>query len=368
MKILILLGDLNRCNGITSYVMNYYQKLDKNKFSIDFVITNDDIDEAYEKNIIENNSKIFYVPAPKIKSMFSDLKNIKKFLKQHLKNYDIFYCHLLNQGYFYLHNAKKLGFEKRVFHSHNIVTREKNKLRDFRNQLFKHLVAKEANYYLACSDVAGKDLLGEKGNYQLVNNAISIEQYIFDEDIRNQVRKTLQLEDKVVFIQVGRLAYQKNPQFTIEVFREIKKNIKNAVLLFVGSGADELELKQMVNQYQLESDVLFLGTRNDVPNLLMGADVFLFPSRFEGLGMVAIEAQVSGLPCYISATVPRETKILDTTQYLETESPVVWAKEIEATYLKAVRGNYAVEVKNKGYDIHQEAQNLELILEKISLE
>ncbi len=366
-KILILLGDLNRCNGITSYVMNYYKYLNHEQFDIDFVITNNDIDPDYQRIIEENNSKIFFVPAPSIKTMIRDFRKMKSFLKEHLLQYDMFYCHLLNQGYFYLRYARKLGFHKRVFHSHNIVTREKNKLRDFRNQLFKHLVSKEADYYFACSDLAGIDLLGKKQDYQIINNAIEVKEYIYDETIRKKIRKDFNIEDKLVCIQVGRLAYQKNPEFSLKFFQEFQKKIPNAFLIFVGSGVEEDKLKQMVNDNHLDQNVLFLGTRNDVNHLLMAADIFLFPSRFEGLGMVAIEAQVSGLPCYISNAVPRETKILDTTEYLSTDDIKLWVDVVSNQYSSAVRKDYSALVRKQGYDIEEEVKTLETILHDICI-
>lgn len=367
-KILILLGDLNRCNGISSYVMNYYKKIDKEKFKIDFIITNDDVDLDYKKIIKENNSKIYFIKAPKIKTMFRDLNNIKSFLKENLNKYDIFYCHLVNQGYFYLRYAKKLGFKKTIFHSHNIVTREKNILRDFRNQLFKNLISKSANYYFACSDMAGQDVLGKNGNYTIINNAIEINNYAFSKNARKELRNQLNINDgQIVFIQVGRLAYQKNPEFTIELFNKLNKEFDDSLLLFVGFGPDEEKLKNMVNGYMLSDKIKFLGVRDDVEKLMSASDIFLFPSRFEGLGMVAIEAQISGLPCYISDKVPTETKIMDTTKYISLDDIELWTKNIVLDKNDFCnRRSYIEEAKSKGYDINTEVKKLEKVLEEIA--
>lgn len=365
-KILILLGNLDRCNGITSYVMNYYKKINHNKFSIDFIITENKIDDDYKKLIESNNSKIIYIKSPSIKTIFSDLNNIKKYLSDNLNKYDIFYCHLLNQGYFYLKYAKKLGFKKRVFHSHNIVMREKNPIRDFRNQLFKKLVSKEADYYLACSNIAGVDLLGNKRKFLIINNAIELNKFVYNIETRDKIRKKYNLENKLVFVQVGRLDFQKNCSFSIKLIDEYKNYVdRNIKLLFIGSGEEEQELKSLVKEKKLEEYISFLGTKNNVNEFLNASDIFLFPSRFEGLGIVAIEAQVSGLPCYISKNVPIETKMIDTTKYIDINNMSAWINTISETNMDAVRGDYTYECSKKGFNIDEEVIKLEKFFKEV---
>ncbi len=358
-KILILLGNLNRCNGITSYVMNYYEKINKEKFLIDFIITKNDVDEEYRKLIESNDSKIYYIKAPKLKTALKDLVQIKSFLKENLSKYDIFYCHLINQGYFYLKYAKKMGFKNTILHSHNIIAREKNILRDFRNQIFRRLISRVSNYYFACSDIAGQAVTRKDGKYTIIKNAIDVDKYTFDIDARHKIRHKLNIDEKYVFVQVGRLAYEKNPQFSVMLINDILKKNVNAMLLFIGEGPEEENLKAMVKNVKLEDKVVFLGVRDDVNKIMSAADALLFPSRFEGFGLVAIEAQTSGLPCYISDTVPLDTKILDTAKYISINNINDWIETIEKTYDVTKRGDYSNEVMKKGYDINEEVKKLE---------
>ena len=148
-----------------------------------------------------------------------------------------------------------------------------------------------------------KDEIIKSDKYKIINNAIDISKYAYNSTVRDKYRKDLGLEGKLVIGNVGRFHFQKNHLFLIEIFKGIVDNNKNAILLLVGQGEDEKKIKAKVKEYSLEKNVKFLGARDDVNNIMQAMDIFLLPSLFEGLGIVLIEAQATGLPCFTSNKV-----------------------------------------------------------------
>ena len=357
-RILTVINDLNRCNGITSFVMNYYKELDKSKILMDFVVTSNDIDKEYKSIIEKSNGKI-YINEFKNSTLIKNELIIKKIMRENADKYDIIHSHLINKGYFYLKYAKKYGIKNRILHSHNPVLGKGNIFRKTINEIFKFLTLKNTNHYFACSKQAGDFLFGNK-DYITITNALDTKKYIYDENKRNNLRKKLNLENSIVMVQVGRLDEEKNPCFSIKLVSELKNELNNIKLLFVGTGTMLEEIKKYVKENQLEEYVSFLGIRNDINEIYMASDMLVFPSKFAGLGLVAVEAQISGLKCYISENVPMQTKIIDTSTYLKLDIDI-WKKEILKTYNKNIRGDFSREAIKHGYDIKNQAKILEKI-------
>ena len=164
--------------------------------------------------------------------------------------------------------------------------------------------------------------------YRVIHNAINIKQFAYNQQKRDSLRRDLGIENKLVIGNVGRFHFQKNHEFLIRIFAEIHKRNKQSVLLLVGQGELEADIREQVRRLHLEEHVSFLGLRNDVSDLMSAMDVFLFPSVFEGLGIVAIEAQASGLPCIVSTEVPQDAKVTDRIKFIPLSlSAEEWAKE-----------------------------------------
>jgi glycosyltransferase involved in cell wall biosynthesis len=362
-KILTILADLNKCNGISSYVMNYYINLDKSKFQMDFIITGTDNCEEYINIIQKSGGNIYYITSPKLKTALKDIKKIKEFIKLNKDNYDIVHSHLINVGYFYLKYAKRYGIKVRVLHCHNSVTKNDNMVKEIRNKLFNFLAVKSANKYFACSKLAGNYLFGNR-EFFVVNNGIDIQKFIYNQEIRNNYRKDMNLENKLVVGFVGRIAYQKNPSFLIDVFNEIHKENKESILIIIGDGNLEEEIKNKVKNLGLEEDVLFLGTRNDISSLMQAMDMFLLPSFFEGLPVTLIEAQAAGLTCYVSDTISKESKVIDSTTFIELDLNN-WKSIILDTYKNFERKDRSKDLINNNFDIVTEAKKLEQLYIKI---
>ena len=223
----------------------------------------------------------------------------------------------------------------------------------------------------------------------MIPNGIRVDDFRFSEEVREAVRRELGAEEKdFLLCTVGRLAPEKNYGFLLLVLKELIRRMKTSSgqedirfrLLFIGEGPEETELRKMARELEIEDRVCFLGNRNDVPGLLMGADCFLLPSLFEGLPLVLVEAQASGLPCVASDRITRQVELTGQITYLPVEEPSDeeaagklaqrWARQIQA-FSKDREGEIwrpegAILVKEAGFDVADAARKLERYYRAIS--
>ena len=306
-RVLMITPAINICGGIESFLMNYFRHIDRSQFVFDF-LTHDDSEPSYRNEIEALGGKVYVLPPFTPASFFIIKKRFHEILSEN--SYTIVHCHMANAAFLYLKEAKKAGISVRILHSHQ------SKSADSFSHAIRNipLIWFGKRYYTvacACSVLAGDFLFGNKP-YHLVHNAIDYSNYAFSAQKR-QIRQTqLEIADEstLVFLHTGRLCPQKNQTFLLSIFAQIKKTTTRKVHLFlVGDGEDLPILQTMVKQLQLEQDVTFLGTRKDIPELLSAADAFLFPSRYEGLSIAALEAQAAGLFVFASDTIDSQTDI-----------------------------------------------------------
>ena len=240
-----------------------------------------------------------------------------------------------------------------------------------KRNIFTKLLNRYATDYFACSIEAGKCLYGQKTksqkNIEIIHNAIDTNNFLFDSETRKKTRKSCNIENLFTLIHVGMFTEAKNHEFIIKVFKEINKKQPNSCLVLVGDGPLRENIETLSNNIGLKNKVKFLGELENVSNYLMAADCFIFPSKFEGLGMAVIEAQVSGLKCWVSHSVPKETNLFGQIDFLDINiTPESWADAILANNNKRLTLT-SQEVFESGYEIKKEALKLkELYLEKIS--
>lgn len=363
-RILYIVPSLRLCNGVASYAMNYFRNIDKDKIQIDFLITTNNEKSEYFDEIIKNGGNIFYIEPINGKKALNSIKKIKGFFREHANEYDIVHCHVLNSGAFYLHYAKKYGIKIRILHSHVTKTADKflNKLR---NDILMPISIKNANYFCACSEDAGNSLLKNK-EFKIINNAISGERFLYNSEIRMKMRKQYNIEDNCIVIgNIGRLCNQKNQKFLIDIFKEYTLKNNNSKLIIVGNGELENYLKEKVKEYKIEEKVLFLKPINNIQDLYQMFDIFVFPSLYEGLGIVLVEAQVSGLPCVVSDQVPKVAQISEAYYNLSLNSSASeWANKIFSIKTEARKGDLE-NLRKSEFDIIEEAKKLEAFYEQI---
>ena len=196
-------------------------------------------------------------------------------------------------------------------------------------------VIRNTEMFLACSKLAGEWMFGKKNTdsqkYKTIFNGVEVEKYLYNESIRKQYRENLGFGDSFIIANIGRFSYQKNQSFLVEVFSRFHQTFPNSKLVFVGSGELETSIKEKVNALGLNEKVIFLGLRKDVYCLLSAFDVMVMPSRFEGLPVTMVEAQMASLPCVVSANITDEAKFTKNVEYVEGWEICRWVKLIKQT-------------------------------------
>jgi glycosyltransferase EpsF len=345
--------------GVEAVVMNYYRHIDKTKIQFDFICDNDSTNIPYEE-IESLGGRVILIPP--YQKIFSYQKELQKVLKEN--NYKIVHSHINTLSVFPLYAAKKVGIPVRIAHSHS-TTNKKEWKKNLMKQFLRPFSKKYATDYMCCSELAGRWLFGnkeyDKGNVYLLNNAIDLDKFKYDEKIRKEVRKELNIKDDTLVIgHIGRFVAQKNHTFLIDIFNEIHKNNNDSILLLAGQGPKENEIKEKVKTLNLEKNVIFLGQRNDANRLYQAFDVFLLPSLYEGLPVVGVEAQASGLLCILSESMTQETKVLDTTTFISLEeSSKEWSTKLLDNYKNFKRRDTTKEITNNNVNIKQESIKLE---------
>ena len=294
--------------GVEAVVMNYYRHIDRNKIQFDFICDEDSTRIPYDE-INALGGRVILVPP--YQKVFKYQKELIKVFKEN--KYKIVHSHINTLSVFPLRAAKKAGVPVRIAHSHS-TTNKKELKKNILKQLLRPFSRKYATDFMCCSEYAGRWLFGNKlynqGKVYLLNNAIDIDRFVFNEEIRKKKRAELGIsEDTFVVGHVGRFVEQKNHDFLIDIFKSIYEQKRNSTLILVGEGPLFDEIKKKVYSLNLESRVLFLGQRNDINELYHVMDFFLLPSLYEGFGMVLLEAQVNGLNCIVSKYVPEEAII-----------------------------------------------------------
>lgn len=362
-KILVIGMSGSIVNGINSVIINYYRNIDRQNIHFDFLCASSNF--AYKDEIESLGGRILFIP-PATKKYFKYKKTLKNIYKN--GKYDAVWINqseLVNITHINL--AKKYKVKIRIMHSHStkIATSGfiKKFLRYIIHQINKLKIKKLATDYWACGLDAGKWFYGkniEKNpQFKIINNAIDVDKFTFNPTVRTDYRKELGLIDKFVIGNVGRLHIQKNQEFLINVFNLIYKQNSSARLILIGNGPLENKLKDQISRLGLTEYVKLLGARNDINNLLQAIDVFALPSKYEGLPVVLLEAQASGLPVVVSNNVTSEALITDNCEQADINDENLFAKKILKYQSKIIdRSKANAKIKNAGYDIKQEANKL----------
>ena len=343
--------------GAETMVMNYYRHIDRAKVQFDFLVHREQ-HGAYDDEIESMGGKIYRM-CPVYPQNFVRYKHdLHSFFQLH-PEYKIVHSHMSELGYFAFREAEQQGVPVRICHAHNAPHGFDAKMivrTYFKKRMMPHLT-----HLFMCGEESGKWLYGEKNKsrFIMLNNAIDAASYTYDLSKRVELRRQLGLADELVIGHVGRFNPQKNHPFLLDIFAALLKKEPNAVLLLVGGGENMLKIQAKAHALGIAEHVRFLGVRSDVADLMQAMDVFVFPSLYEGLGIVLIEAQAAGLPCVVSDTIPREAYLTDLVTAEKLSSSVeAWAEKILAK--RAIpRTDRRAEIAAHGFDITTEAVKLQ---------
>lgn len=318
---------LNRMDsgGIEAVVLNYYRHIDHSKVQFDFYFAEGS--SLPQRAELEALGAGLY-PIPPYSHPIAYHKALYTAFRQ--RNYKIVHAHLSTMSVFPLFAAWRARVPVRICHNHSTAhwgegakTLLKYLLRPI-NKLF-------ATDWFACGETAGRWMYGDKafdtGKVTVMPNAIDIEKFAYDSAARVHLREELGIPQNAFVVgHVGRFTYAKNHWFLLEVFAELLKAKSDARLLLVGEGELQGQIRQQTKNLDLQDKTIFTGGRQDVNKLYSVMDVFCLPSRYEGMPVVAWEAQANGLPCVLADTMTSEAAKSDQAVFLSLSSPPqIWA-------------------------------------------
>lgn len=343
--------------GVESVVLNYYRYINRQHIQFDFFI-DEDSTIVPEKEIVSLGGKVFRLPP--YQQVFSYSKILKVLLKQN--DYEIVHSHINSLSVFPLRIAKQCGVPVRIAHNHSTSAPGEH----FSNAIktcLKPLSKIYPTNFVSPTKYAGQWLFGKSianNDLFILKNAIETEKFLFNSDIRQSYREKLgYLSEDFIIGNIGRMVWQKNQTFVIQVFAKVIEKIPEAKLLIIGEGHLKSELTALVKELNLSAFVTFIPYVKNVENYFQAMDIFLFPSHYEGLGMTVIEAQVSGLLVLGSTQLPNDVEL--TSQYLslDLEAPLEnWVKVIKENRHYQRREQRETIIKS-GYEISVEANQLE---------
>ena len=334
-KKVLIINEKLEFGGSEFVAIRLQQALNPEKFEFTYCVRGNDKGPV-EDDVIKTGVRVIHQPDDKL----GYLKSYKFFLDLFQKEkFDIVHSHQLFYSGIVLAAAKKRNIKTRIAHSHftqpltSHISKFKFFLAKFYRYLMRFIFAASATAIIGCSKKSGEFLVGKRLFAKkgiILNNGIDYNQYAFNIEKRQKIRKEFHIEDKCVLGHIGHYSYIKNQRFLIDVFYGFHKKNKNSVLLLVGDGEDKELILDKVNKYGLENDVIFAGFRKDVPDLLSAMDVMVFPSLHEGFPLTLIEAQASKLPCVVSDTVTKDVKLSNALSFVSLDDDTdKWCSEIE---------------------------------------
>ena len=354
-KVAIVMGKFTS-GGIKSVITNYYSNVDRNKISFDLLIDNNSPIDDYSEGIGGRVCKISTLSNP-----FKYISQIYKLSKEN--KYDIIHGYVNALNVFSMFAGKMAGVPVRI--AENLSSAHPGEKKTIVKNILKPFSKIFPTDLAACSKSCGEWLYGKKdiesGKVRIFNNAISLKKYTYDKELRDNVRNSLGLSDEnFVLGHIGRYQYQKNHNFLIDIFDEVYKRDKNSRLLLVGYGDLKEEIFNKINSLGLKDAVIDMGATENIAGLYNAMDVFVLPSFYEGLPVVGIEAQATGLPCVFSTEVTKETGVIPDTKFVElSENKEKWADEILKIRDNYKRVNTEKYIIDAGFDIETEGRKLQ---------
>lgn len=358
-RILHMVSTLTKSSGVMGFIMNYYRNTDHDKIQFDFLYF-EDRKITYQKEIEEMGGKIYKVGKPKISIKY--VNKINNFFNIYGSQYKALHCHPIYSSVIFGYFAKKNNINHVIQHSHSSKF-SNNLLGNIRNHLLSYLFRFSANHYMACS-VEAKRLFKNKIDSDqeiiIINNAIDTNRFTYNNKNRIAVRKENNIDDDSFVIgNVGRFSIEKNHDYLIKLFKEITLINNNSVLLLAGVGGLKNDIQDKIKKLDLEEKVIFTGLISDVNRLLNAMDVFVLPSLYEGLGIVAIESQASGLPTFCSKSLPEDIFVTELSIKFDLDAEIKHTAQQIINYENYKTKNTTKKIIESGYDILTESKKLE---------
>ena len=356
-RILHMIGSLG-IGGSQAMVMNIYRNIEREKIQFDFIVDSSN-EQYFADEIKQLGGKIYSMPKFKGTNLLEIKKKWNRFFIEH-PEYKILHSHVRSYASIYLPIAKKHGV-KTIIHSHS--TSNGSGMSALVKAVLQYPLRYQADYFFGCSKESGEWLFGSKvvnsNSFYVVKNGIDVDRFLFNRIERNKIREQLRISETTLVIgHVGRFIEAKNHDFLIDLFAELNVKKRDSKLLLVGDGKLRKHIKKKCKDLKIEDDVIFVGNQSNTEMYYSAMDMFCFPSLWEGLGIAVIEAQTSGLRCFISKNIPDEVDMgLNLVTRLDLNNNEEWIDKMS----KSVDYNRFVDrkiIRNSGYDI---SENTEMV-------
>ncbi|MCK0470355.1 glycosyltransferase family 1 protein [Halalkalibacter sp. APA_J-10(15)] len=345
-RVLQVVTIMNR-GGLETMLMNYYRRIDRERIQFDFIVHREE-EGHYDQEILDLGGCIYRMPPIRPGQYRTYFTMLELFFHEH--RYVIVHSHINENSAFILKIAKEAGVPCRIAHSHlsDLAIDYKLPFRIYARRVLKN----QPTTYFACSKRAGEWLFGKEiatKDIKVLHNAVDVNKFAYDPIKRKKKREELGIQGKFVIGHIGRFNRQKNHKFLIEIFKKVYRCNQHAVLVLVGDGSQKSNIIEKVRRAGIEEAVFFLGVREDIPDLMLAFDLFLFPSLFEGLPVVLIEAQAAGLRCIVSDAITKEVDVTNRIDFFPlSRSPSEWSE-----YVLSVTGGHkdmSEQLRENNYD------------------
>lgn len=364
MRVVHITSNISIKSGIMSVLMNYYRNINREKIQFDFIYF-DEREDTYEDEIKKLGGKIYKINTPKHPYKFRE--NLKNILINIECKKKIVHIHEVFLSLFFFDLKRITRIKRIIIHSHVTKFSDK-KFNSLRNRVLGIGNNFISDTLCACSLDAGLKIFGKKFKKEgvIINNAIDLKKFYYNKELQKKLREKLGIENKYVIGHIGGFTPQKNHTFILDIFKEVLNQEQDSILILIGTGYLKERIKLKCQKLHIENNVIFLdlGKKNNVNEIMNIFDVFLFPSIYEGLGVVLVEAQATGIPCIFSDVIPKEVNILKENNKVLSLSlnKKYWAEELlKLNAQKIKRDNILIkeQIDRDGYNIETEIKKLE---------
>lgn len=351
--------------GAESFVLNLYRNIDREIIQFDFLLRNNNNNEKYLNEVKCMGGRVYVLPSFE-KNMIVHLEKLKEFFEEN-QQYKIVHVHASTSTYYFpLLYAKKSGIPIRILHSHNAGTA--NKVMKLAHYLLRRRCCNLATDYFTCSSAAGDWMFGKR-TAEIIYNAIDIRKFRYDGVVRDRMRNAVGVDKNFVIGHTGRFVTEKNHKFMLELAEKVCSKHREIKFVFVGEGPLLEQMKEAALEKDIRENVLFLGVRTDLEDVLQMFDLFLFPSISEGLGIALVEAQANGLPCIVSENIPELACVTPCVKKLALSDPEKWESEILNMVLNwPERFEENEKLEHSEFNIRHKAKQLEAFYKNKSMD
>lgn len=353
-RVAIVAGKVDS-GGKKNLIMEYYRHVNREEVQFDFICDSDS--KAIPIEEIESLGGRVYIVAP-YQNILKNMLDMHKIFKEN--QYPVVHAYNSTMNLFPMFVAKQCRIPVRI--SESLSMGHQGDWKTILKKILRPMSKWFANYYMACGDDCGKWQFGEKlfsqNKVDIFKTVINTEFNAYDPELRDKTREKYGWNDKIVVGHIGRFTAQKNSVHMIEIFGAIARKEPRAILCLIGDGELKEDVMNKIKDLGIESQVNYLGRREDIQQFYNAMDCFILPSLYEGLPVVGLEAESCGLPMFFSTEVTREANACDLGHFIGLDESVdIWADNILEACREnmSVRRSYAKEVREAGFDSTSEA-------------